>query len=164
MTMTASATTEVAATPQEVLEFVLDLHRYKEVDPKIVRVVSLDGPDEEGRGSVKMWARMWWLPPAPDRQDFVLERWNRLTFTGAPRQPARMLFDFVGTVECDESDTGARLTHAYEFRFKGPFRRVERVLGSWLQRQIEEEVEAIAGRFRFPNRWERHSPVTSDPS
>lgn len=145
--MTASATAEVAATPQEVLEFVLDLHRYKEVDPKIVRVVSVAGPNGEGQGSVKMWARMRWMPPAPDRQDFVLERWNRVTFTGAARQPARMIFDFTGTVECQDCEAGSELTHAYEFRFKGPFRWVERVLKSWLQRQIEEEVDAIAKRF-----------------
>ena len=94
-----------------------------------------------------MWARMRWLPPAPDRQDFVLERWSRLTFTGAARQPARVLFDFVGTIECSRGDTGTRLTHSYTFRFKGPFRWVERVLGGWLQRQIDEEVEAIAARF-----------------
>lgn len=50
MTMTASATAEVAATPREVLEFVLDLHRYQEVDTKIVRVVSVDGPDKAGHG------------------------------------------------------------------------------------------------------------------
>ncbi len=147
MTMTARATAEVAATPREVLEFVLDLHSYQDVDRKIVRVVSVDGPDATGQGSVKMWARMGWLPPAPDRQDFVLEPWTRLTFTGAARQPARLVFDFVGTVECSGSKTGTRLTHGYEFRFKGPFRLVERVFGSWLQRQIEEEVEAIAIRF-----------------
>ena len=60
-----------------------------------------------------------------------------------------MLFDFVGTVECNDSETGTRLTRGYEFRFKGPFRWVERVMGSWLQRQIEEEVEAIAIAARF---------------
>ena len=147
MTMTATATAEVAATPQEILEFVLDLDRYREVDPKIVRVVSVDGPDGEGRGSVRIWGRMRWLPPAPDRQDFVLERWNRITFIGASRQPARLIFDFVGTLECEPADQGTRLTHAYEFRFKGPLRPLERALGSWLQRQVEDELTAIALRF-----------------
>ncbi len=147
MTIRASADTEVAATGQQVLEFVLDLHRYKEVDKKIVRVVSTEGPDEAGRGSVKLWGQMGRLPPAPDRQDFLLERWNRLTFTGADRQPARLVFDFVGIVECSENGSRTQVTHSYEFGFKGPFRWIERTLGPWLQRQIEEEIEAIAERF-----------------
>ncbi|MEZ5169087.1 MAG: hypothetical protein R2695_22315 [Acidimicrobiales bacterium] len=91
---------------------------------------------------------MGWLPPAPDRQDFVLEPDHRVTFTGAARQPARMIFDFVGTVECHALESGTSLTHTYEFRFKGPFRLIERMLNGWLQRQIEDEVDQIANRFR----------------
>jgi len=147
MTMTAEATVEIAATPQAVLEFVLDLERYKEVDPKFVRVVSVDGPDKAGRGSAKIWGRMRGLPPMPDRQDFVIERWKRVTFTGASRQPARMIFDFTGTFDCEPSESGTTVTHAYEFRFKGPFRLVERVLAVWLQREIEIEVQELARRF-----------------
>lgn len=147
MTMTASATTEVPATAQQVLEFVLDLPRYAEIDTKIVRLGTVEGPDEAGRGSVTMWGRMRWMPPAPDRQEFVLERWNQLRFTGAARHPARMIFDFVGTFVCHESPTGTTVTHAYEFRFTAPFRWIERVQGTWIQDQVEEEVAAIAAHF-----------------
>ena len=147
MTMTASASVEIATEAREVLEFVLDLERYKEVDPKIVRVSSVEGPDEDGRGSAKLWARMRGLPPAPDKQNFALEKWNRLTFTGAPRQPARLVFDFLGTFECEPTDDGIVLTHGYEFNFKGPFRLGERLFSGWLQAQVEEEVQDLAQRF-----------------
>ncbi len=144
MTLRAEATTTVMATPQSVLEFVLDLNRYKEVDPKIVRVLSVTGPDSDGRGSVRLLARMRGLPPAPDRQDFVLKRWERLTFTGAARQPARLIFHFTGIVECTPGEGGTQVTHRYEFRFRGPFRPIERLLAGWLQRQIEQEVRDLA--------------------
>jgi hypothetical protein len=144
MTVTASASTHVDADPQSVLEFVLDLDRYRQADRKILRVGHIEGPDDAGQGSVRMWGRVRGLPPAPDRQDFTLDRWEKLTFIGAPRQPARLVFDFVGTFDCVPDDDGTTITHAYEFTFKGPFRRVERTLGDWLQHEIEDEVATIA--------------------
>lgn len=76
VTLRAEATATVAATPQSALEFVLDVDRYRQIDPKIVRVFSVTGPDSEGRGSIRLLGRMRGLPPAPDKQDFVLERWE----------------------------------------------------------------------------------------
>jgi Polyketide cyclase / dehydrase and lipid transport len=145
MSLIAEATVSVHASPQAVLEFVLDVERYREVDRKIIRVSSVDKPDADGKGSVKIWGRLGWLPPAPDRQDFHLEEWSRLKFVGASRQPARAVFDFVGTFVCSPVVDGATtVTHAYEFRFKGPFRLVERFLKRWLQREVEDEVRALA--------------------
>lgn len=148
MTITARATVNVGASPQDVLEFVLDLDQYRQVDSKIQRVRSVKGPDDEGRGSVRIWGRVKGMPPAPDRQDFVLERWTKLTFTGAPHQPARLVFDFTGTITCQERQDGTtEITHSYEFKFKGLFSFAERFLGNWLQDQIEEELETLASRL-----------------
>lgn len=154
MTLAASATGTVEADPQSILEFVLDLERYRQVDPKIFRVGKVTGPDGDGRGTVKLWARMAWLPPAPDRQEFELERWSKLTFVGAARQPARLAFGFVGTVECDQvessDESGAVstvVTHAYRMDFTPPLRWVEPRLAGWLQRQVEAEVADLAKQF-----------------
>ena len=148
MTITAQAMINVGASPQDVLEFVLDLDQYRQVDPKIQRVRSVEEPDDEGRGSVRIWGKVKGFPPAPDRQDFVLERWTKLTFTGAPRQPARLVFDFTGTIACQERQDGTTgVTHSYEFRFKGLFSFAERYLSHWLQDQIAEELEALATRL-----------------
>lgn len=126
----------------------LDLDQYRQIDPKIQRVRSVEGPDDEGRGSVRIWGKVKGLPPAPDRQDYLLRRWTDLTFTGAARQPARLVFDFTGTINCQERQGGTtEVTHSYEFRFKGIFRLAEQYLGKWLQNQIEEELEALASRF-----------------
>ncbi|MCY3910810.1 MAG: hypothetical protein OXF99_04805 [bacterium] len=45
MTIAAKATVNVGASPQDVLEFVLDLDQYRQVDPKIQRVRSVEGPE-----------------------------------------------------------------------------------------------------------------------
>ena len=54
---------------------------------------------------------------------------------------------FGGTIDCQPSDVGTRVTQAYEFRFKGPFRLVERALAGWLQCEIETELSELAKRF-----------------
>jgi hypothetical protein len=137
----ASSTIEVpGASPEEVLEYVLDLNRYKEADKKIVKVGTLTGPDESGRGRVKLSGKLRFGPAAPDVHDFVLERWSQLTFTGASGQPARMIFNFTGSFHCEPSDSGTMVTHAYEFTFRGPFRLLEPLHRRWLQDELEAEM------------------------
>lgn len=145
MSLTVSATADIAATPQSVLEFVLDLDRYRQADRKISRVSSVTGPDDAGKGSVRLWGRLPGLPKAPDRQDFTLVRWSHLTFVGAPRQPGRLMFDFVGTFECVPlDDHTTRVTHAYEFTFRAPFRWIERRMTEPLRAEIDDEVARLA--------------------
>jgi hypothetical protein len=145
MTLAVSSTAPISATPQRVLEFVLDLDRYRQADHKITRVSSVTGPDEHGVGSVRLWGRLPGLPPAPDRQNFTLEKWKRLTFVGAPRQLGRLIFDFVGTFDCVPiDDTVTQVTHAYEFEFRRPFRWLERRMSAQLAVEVDEEVERLA--------------------
>ena len=144
MTLRASASMVTPATPQEVLELVLDLQRYRQVDSKIVAVGAMTGPDDEGRGRVRLWTRLKWTPPVPDVQLFELERWRRLTFIGAPGQPSRLVLRFTGTVECEPTPKGTLVTHAYELTFRGLFRILETMHRSWLQRDITEETARLA--------------------
>lgn len=145
MSLTVSATAEVAASTRTVLEFVMDIDRYRQADRKITRLSSMSGPDEHGRGSIRIWGRLPGLPVAPDRQDFTLERWSRLTFVGAPRQPGRLLFDFVGTFDCEPIDEHtSRVTHAYDFTFRAPFRWIERRMARPLRQEIDDEVARLA--------------------
>lgn len=158
MTLRLSASSEIAATPQEVLEFVLDLDRYRRVDDKIMRVSSITGPDEHGHGSVRLWGKLPGMLPAPDRQDFSLERWTRLTFVGADRQPGRLVFDFVGTFDCEPTNSGTTtVTHAYEFDFRRPFRWLERRMAGPLDQAINDEVARLAGLISRPPSSSTHS-------
>ena len=144
MTLRASASMVTPATPQEVLELVLDLERYRQVDSKIVAVGAMAGPDDEGHGRVRLWTRLKWTPPVPDVQLFELERWSRLTFTGAPGQPSRLVLGFTGTVECRPTTDGTLVTHSYGLTFRGPFRILETVHRRWLQRDLEEEMQRMS--------------------
>ena len=147
MVLSARASIEVRADPQEVMELVLDLKQYMRVDSKILRVGAVEGPDEAGQGRVRLWTRLKWTPPAPDVQTFELQRWSRLTFTGAPRQPSRLIGGFTGIVECEPTPAGTLVTHSYEMRFRGPFRLLERPHRNWLQQDLEEELERMADHF-----------------
>ena len=145
MTLTASATSTVTGrSPQEVIEFVLDLEQYRRIDTKILRVFSIEGPDDEGNGSARILGRMRWTPPAPDVQDFSLERWQRLTFRGGARQPGRAVFNFTGTFECNEVAEGTEFTHAYVFDFTPPFRWLERVHRGSFTPDLRDEVDRLA--------------------
>lgn len=145
MSLDVSSTAEISATPQEVLEFVLDLESYRQADHKITRVSSVTGPDENGAGSIRVWGKLPGMPPAPDRQDFTLEKWSRLTFVGATRQPGRLIFDFIGTFDCVPiDDTLTQVTHAYEFKFRRPFRWLERRMAEPLATEIDQEVRRLA--------------------
>lgn len=145
MTLTASARVVVSAEPQSILEFVLDLERYMQADHKITRVAEITAPDNDGKGYVKVWGKIKGMPAAPDRQNYTLERWSKLTFVGAPGQLGRMVFNLIGTFECHAVAPGkTEVIHSYEFTFRRPFRFMENLLGPWLQTEIEAEVARIA--------------------
>lgn len=145
MTLNVSATTNIHATPEAVLQFVLDLDAYRQADHKITRVASVTGPDASGKGSARIWGKLPGLPAAPDRQDFTLERWSRLTLVGAARQPGRLIFDFVGSFACTPLDDGfTSVTHSYEFTFRRPFRWLEQRMATPLASEIDAEVQRLA--------------------
>lgn len=145
MTVRAETTRVVPATCQEVLEFVLDLDRYRQADTKIWRVsrpVELDHNDE---GTARYWGRFRGAPPAPDVNIVRLRRWRELTFTGAPRQPARLVLDFSGRFTCREVDDGCEVTHGYEMTFHRPFRRIyEPLLARWLPPELDAELDRMS--------------------
>lgn len=148
MTVTATATRVVPATAREVLEFVLDLDRYRQADHKIGKVSQPVTLDADNRGRVKYWGRMRGAPPAPDVNLVELDPWSSLTFTGAPRQPARLIVDFTGRFECAEVAGGCETTHSYEIAFRRPLRWIyEPLLRSWLQTELDAEMDRVVATF-----------------
>lgn len=144
MTVRVEASRVIPASCQEVLEFVLDLDRYRKADEKIGRVVRPIELNENDEGVTRYWGRLRGLPPAPDLNIVRLHRWSELTFTGAPRQPARLILDFTGRFVCRELDDGCELTHGYEITFRRPLRWVyEPLLTSWLRTGLEVELDRV---------------------
>ena len=145
MTLTASATRDVGATSREVLEFVLDLERYRQADTKIGRVTQPIALDDNNEGRTRYWGRMRGTPPAPDTNLVKLDPWRSLSFTGAPRQPARLILDFTGRFHCVDTDTGSQVTHSYEMTFRRPVRWIyEPLLRTWLQTELDAELDRVA--------------------
>lgn len=144
MVLHATATTLVRGTSQEVLELVLDLDRYRQADAKIRRVTRPVTLGEDHRGSARYWGRLRWLPPAPDTNLVALTPWSRLVFTGAPRQPARLVMSFTGRFECVDREGGCEVTHSYEMQFRRPFRWLyEPLVRTWLQAELDREVARL---------------------
>jgi carbon monoxide dehydrogenase subunit G len=148
MSVQVSSSVVVAASPREVLEFVLDLDRYREVDPKIRKVTKAATLDADGHGTCRIVATMWHFPPTPDTHLVHLDAWRRLTFTGAPRVPARLIFSFTGTFDVEATADGTLLTHGYDVTFRQPIaallgRRVQR----WLADDLTEELDRLRDRF-----------------
>ena len=147
MSLKSSATVEVNASAQEILEFILDLERYKQIDPKILSGKTIEGPDADGNGRIKLWARLKYTPPSPDIHIFRLERWTRLVFIGKAKHPARLIIRFESIIECESIETGTRVTHLYSFEFLGMFRIFERIHRRWLQDDLEEELQRLCRAF-----------------
>ena len=144
----ASRTVTVSGSPRQVLELVLDLDAYREVDPKIRRVTQRPVLDSAGWGTARLVGSLWHLPSTPDTQVVHLERWRRLTFTGAPGVPARLLYSFTGTFEAVEEGHSTRLTHAYEIRFRRPLQAVfGRSVQRWLDADLADEMVRLQGRL-----------------
>lgn len=145
MTITASATLETPVSADDVLAFVLDLERYRVVDPKIAKVLepATLGPDHVG--TARYLGKLKGLPPAPDTVIVTLVPGRSLTFAGHPRQPGRLLFDFVGTFVCTPLEHGCMVEHSYRLTFRRPLRWVlEKRLRQWLQDDLVGEMERFA--------------------
>jgi hypothetical protein len=137
------ASARVSAGAAEVLEFVLDVDRYRQADHKIRRVRRL-----ERRGDdvvVAMWTRVRGVPVAA-RQRMHLTPGERIDVYNEPSWQDRFT-DFHGEFICRPATGGTEVTHRYTFTFKGPARAVVPLLAGWLARDIDQEVARLAAIF-----------------
>lgn len=130
----------IDATPQQVMEFVLDVERYREADHKIgtARYVQRNGNE----GTVKHGGRFQGIPLPAVTLAFKLTPHSRLDFTGL-RMPWP-LRGFSGYFTCDETPEGTRVVHRECFEVGpvlGPL--FDRLLGGWLKRDTAAEVQRI---------------------
>lgn len=87
----------------------------------------------------------------PDVNLVRLTPWTDLSFTSAPRQPGRTVFDFEGRFCCTDSAAGCTVTHSYTVQFRRPFRWVyDPLLRSWLQDEVALELERLGSSVDGP--------------
>lgn len=141
----AVGTATVAAEPQDVLEFVLDLDRYRRADPKVGALKQTPVLDEQGRGRARYRGKLRHLITPVDTQDIQLTRWSRLEIRGAKGVWTRWTTDFEGTFVCEPVEGGTRVTHSETFWFKpAPVRWLaEKYLGRWMQEEMPKEMAAL---------------------
>ncbi|HVB94776.1 MAG TPA: SRPBCC family protein [Acidimicrobiales bacterium] len=132
----ASAT--VAVSPAEVLEFVLDLERYRRADHKIGRV----GPVKRNGsvGTAVFSGRIKGMPGPSGTYPFTLTP-TSLKFGSPIAGPARWFLTFEGSFECEETGDGTVVIHREVFDFKRPWRWfVEPFLHRWLENDTGQEM------------------------
>jgi hypothetical protein len=132
------ATTTVAASVDEVIEFVLDLEQYKRADHKIGRVGRVEHRGETG--TVEFSGRILGLPGP--RGVYPYRRGSHaLQFSSPVAGPAKWFMDFRGTFECRETADGTEVTHREVYEFKRPWRLlVALLIRRWLERDTAKEM------------------------
>jgi hypothetical protein len=128
----------VAVSPAEVLEFVLDLDRYRQADRKIGRV----GPmQRDGSGGTAVFSgRIKGMPGPSGTYPFTLTP-TSLTFGSPIGGGARWFLNFEGSFDCEVTADGTVVTHREVFDFKPPWRWfLDPFLRRWLESDTTEEM------------------------
>jgi ligand-binding SRPBCC domain-containing protein len=123
--------------PSAVMEFILDVNRYRQADHKIGRLHYLHRYGDRGR--VRHGGRLLGFPAPAVTLDFELTPYSQLQFVGV-RMPWP-LRGFHGSFTCTPTAEGTDVTHSECFDFTSLTGGVFRALfGSWLARDTKAEV------------------------
>jgi hypothetical protein len=123
--------------PQAVMEFVLDVERYRQADHKIGRLHYMRRLANRGR--VRHGGRFLGIPAPAATLDFELTPFSRLEFRGF-RMPWP-LRGFHGSFTCIATSIGTQVTHEECFAFGPVTGRLARpLLHRWLARDTQAEV------------------------
>jgi Polyketide cyclase / dehydrase and lipid transport len=133
------ATITIHRSAKDILEFVIDLEKYREADHKFHRIHYVERRNDHGRA--KYSGRLRGIPTPADVQDWTLQPYRRLEFRSRPSLWPGMVARFEGFFECQETPDGTAVRHREAFQFRPPFSWVAvPFLKSWLQRDIDAEV------------------------
>lgn len=130
---------------RDVLEFALDLDRYRQVDPKFRKIHwrRMSGDI----GEVRYSGTLRGIPTPADTQSIRLTRWTRLDYESVPSLLNR-LARFHGWFQCEERDGGTFVLHREQFDFSPLVGWLAApMLQRWLQNQVESEVQEL--KFRL---------------
>jgi Polyketide cyclase / dehydrase and lipid transport len=132
------ATATVTASTNDVIEFVLDLNRYRQADRKIGHVGPMHRSGDHG--TVRFAGRIRGLPGPAGTYPFTVTR-SGLQFGSPIAGPARWFLEFEGTFRCEQTADGTVVTHREAFMFKRPWRWLaEPLLRRWLETDTTQEM------------------------
>lgn len=136
------ATITIARPPKDILEFVLDLDKYRQADHKFHRIHYVQRTNNHGLA--KYSGRLRGIPTPTDIQEWMLDPYRRLEFKSVPSMWPGIIARFAGVFECEETDGGTVTRHVESFHFNPPFSWLAiPFLRSWLQRDVEDEVARL---------------------
>lgn len=136
--LTVEVTEKISCTPDELLEFVMDVERYAQVDRKIrpVQWARRDGNLTE----FCFRPRLVGIPAPPSVAQMRLTPGKRIDITLAPppaNRMTRMASEFDASFVCTPVEGGTRLVRTLNFRFKPWLRWLAEPL---LRRRLAEDV------------------------
>jgi len=138
----AEATVVIRRPARDVLEFVLDLERYRQADTKIGRVDFVERAGNAGRA--RYAGTMRGLPGPTETVTWTLEPYSRLRFASTPSLWPGLVYRFEGLFTCDEGGEGTRVLHRETVFLRRPISWiVDPLLGGWLTRDIVEEMRRM---------------------
>jgi steroid delta-isomerase-like uncharacterized protein len=142
--VSGEASTTIARPAKDILEFVLDLEKYREADRKFHRIHYVERDNNHGRA--KYSGRLRGIPTPSEVQEWTLEPYTRLEFRSRPSLWPGMIARFEGSFQCEEMKGGTIVRHREAFQFRPPFSWLAvPILKSWLQRDVEDEVVRLKG-------------------
>jgi hypothetical protein len=140
------ATALVSAGPAQVLDFVMDLDRYRQADHKIRRIRHMERQGDDV--VVAMRARFAGLPVSAT-QRMHLSPGVRIDVSNEPSWQDRFTA-FHGEFVCAVVPGGTEVTHRYTFTFNGPARPLAALMRGWFQRDITAEVTRLKAILESP--------------
>jgi polyketide cyclase/dehydrase/lipid transport protein len=138
----AEATVVIRRPARDVLEFVLDLERYRQADTKIGRVDFVERNGNAGRA--RYAGTMRGLPGPTETVTWTLEPYSRLRFASTPSLWPGLVYRFEGLFTCEEGPEGTRVLHRETVVLRPPISWfVDPLLRGWLARDIVEEMQRM---------------------
>ncbi|HEX3784125.1 MAG TPA: SRPBCC family protein [Pseudonocardiaceae bacterium] len=130
----------IRRSPKDIIDFVMDLREYRQVDEKLGKIHSIT-PAEDGDGVLLNFSpKILGMPGPSTTQRVVRKNDERIDISGIPAW-TDALMTFTGFFTCQEVDEGTLVTRALNFTFKKPFAVVfDPLFNRWLAKAVPEEL------------------------
>jgi hypothetical protein len=135
--------TIIRRSPEDILEFVLDLDQYKKADRKFGKIKEVERNGHTGYARYS--ARLRGIPTPADIQSFELaDDYSTLRFVSTPKFWPNVVATFEGRFECRPEAEGTHVRHVEQLTFARPVAWIaEPLLRKWWATEIRTEVERM---------------------